>query len=316
MRKTVRFKFKSAGFLGVLILILISLSACRGLPQVGKLNHRSTSTSTPFRPAGTFTPTPEVQSAAALDQPLTPSPGQQTKTAVQTETAQQTETQVPGSPTQEEQTPSPGPSETSPPAVQTKTNTPTTVSAAPQPTKTTAPTAASKTNTPEPTSANQPATATHTSVPPTATSAPAGCNYSGNNTYENQVVDLINKERKNHGLAPLTSHSSLRQAARGHSQDMACRDEPPSHIGSDGSTLGSRLSAAGYSYSWAAENIAYSSSQSFSPATVVQMWMSSSGHKKNILSSKAKHIGVGFRYADDGNPGDYDAFYTADFGRP
>jgi len=127
---------------------------------------------------------------------------------------------------------------------------------------------------------------------------------------------LINKERKNRGLAPLTSNSSLRSAARGHSQDMACNDHF-SHTGTDGSILPARLSAAGYSYSWAAENIAASSSQGFSPAAVVNNWMSSSsGHKENILNSKAKHIGVGFRYADDGNPGDYDAYYTADFGRP
>ena len=44
--------------------------------------------------------------------------------------------------------------------------------------------------------------------------------------------------------------------------------------------------------------------------------MNSAGHKKNILSGKAKHIGVGFRYVDNGNNKDMDAYYTADFARP
>lgn len=129
------------------------------------------------------------------------------------------------------------------------------------------------------------------------------------------MVNLINQERQNRGLAPLSQHASLRTAARRHSQDMACSDHF-SHTGTDGSTLGSRLSSAGYSYTWAAENIAASSSQSFSPGAVVNMWMNSPGHEANILSGKAQHIGVGFRYAGDGNAGDFDAYYTADFGRP
>lgn len=126
---------------------------------------------------------------------------------------------------------------------------------------------------------------------------------------------MINKERKDRGLPALSQHSSLRQAARRHSQDMACNDHF-SHTGTDGSTLGSRLLDAGYSYSWAAENIGASSSQSFSAQSVVTMWMNSPGHRKNILSENAKHIGVGFRYVDDSDSGDYDAYYTADFARP
>jgi uncharacterized protein YkwD len=96
---------------------------------------------------------------------------------------------------------------------------------------------------------------------------------------------------------------------------MACNDFF-SHTGSNGSTLSSRLRDAGYSYSWAAENIAASSSSSFSAQAVVSMWMNSSGHKKNILSENTIHIGVGFRYAGDGDMGDLDAYYTANFGRP
>ena len=126
---------------------------------------------------------------------------------------------------------------------------------------------------------------------------------------------LINQERTDRGLPALVQNSSLRAAARRHSEDMACNDIF-SHTGSDGSTFSSRMLDAGYSYSWAAENIAASSSSSFSAQAVVSMWMNSTGHRKNILSENAIHIGVGFRYAGDGVTGDLDAYYTADFGRP
>ncbi len=129
------------------------------------------------------------------------------------------------------------------------------------------------------------------------------------------MIILINQERTDRGLPALAQHASLTLAARRHSQDMACNDNW-SHTGSDGSTLSTRLIAAGYSYSWAAENIAASSSQYFSPQSVVSIWMNSTGHRNNILSANAVHIGVGFRYAGDIDLLSYDAYYTADFGRP
>jgi uncharacterized protein YkwD len=153
-----------------------------------------------------------------------------------------------------------------------------------------------------------------TSAPP-ATQTPDGCTFSGNATYENQVVVLINQERTDRGLPALGNNSSLQLAARRHSEDMACNDFF-SHTGSDGSTLSSRLLAAGYSYSWAAENIAASSSSNFSAQAVVSVWMNSPGHKANILSENVTQLGVGFRYAGDSAAQDFDAYYTADFGRP
>ena len=164
-------------------------------------------------------------------------------------------------------------------------------------------------------------TETYTQEPPTltsepaATSTPTGCAFIGNSTFENQVIDLINQVRSAHSLPALAANSSLRLAARRHSEDMACTDLF-SHTGSDGSTLSSRLLDAGYSYSWAAENIAASSTCSFSAQSVVDMWMNSTGHRNNILSVNAVHIGVGFRCVSDNITGDLDAYYTADFGRP
>ena len=188
-----------------------------------------------------------------------------------------------------------------------------------KPPATTAPTnPPADTNTPIPpadTNTPIPPADTNTPQPPTATSPPGECVFSGNSTYENQVIVLINQERTDRGLSALVQNSSLTLAARRHSEDMACNDNW-SHTGSDGSTLATRILAAGYTYSWAAENIATSSSQYFSAQSVVNMWMNSTGHRANILSENAVHIGVGFRYAGDVDLLPYDAYYTADFGRP
>ena len=215
----------------------------------------------------------------------------------------------------------PGPTATWNP-VSTATYTPTLAPTSP-PTATSAPTSTSvppgtspPTNTSVPSATWVPPATyppTYTTVP-TSTSPPAGCSPAGNNSYENQVINLINQERTSRGLSELSLNSSLRQAARRHSQDMACNDFF-SHTGSDGSSMASRISAAGYSYSWAAENIAASSSCGFSAQSVVNMWMGSTGHRNNILSTNAVHIGVGFRCVSDGISGDLDAYYTANFGR-
>lgn len=316
-----------------LILILTAavvavITGCAPQVDLSKKSARAASTLTPFLPKATFTSTP-----------LPPVVEQAGSTPQQTKTAQ---AQQPSKTDQTTEQPDPTlpPSETAPPTDTTKpeataTDPPPTATSSlkdtspPPATKTDKPPTVQPTNTPQkdtqktekpsatpkdttaPTKTPKPSA---TPVPATNTPKPAGCSFSGNAGYESKVVELINKERMKRDLPALSMHSSLRMAARKHSKDMACNDHF-SHTGTDGSTLGSRLSAAGYSYSYAAENIAASSSQGFSPSAVVSSWMNSSGHKKNILSNKIKHIGVGFRYADV-DDSSLDAYYTADFARP
>ena len=318
----------------VFILLLILISGCLLLPDAPKTISRRTQTSTPFLPKATFTLTPEVDDISLLAPSQTNTPEEITPTAAATAPNQPSAT-----PENTDTSPTSSPTAAASPTEGPAANTPAPTASAvpsntPRPSSTPAKNPSQPTATQKPPTATQkpaeptdspPPTSTFTKVPPTETPAatatsqptaspvPQGCTYSGNATYENQVVNLINQERQDRGLSPLSKNASLRQAARRHSQDMACNDHFK-HTGTDGSNLASRLSDAGYSYSWAAENIAASSSQSFSPQAVVNMWMNSSGHRQNILSSRAKHIGVGFRYVNN-NQG-FDAYYTADFGRP
>ena len=65
---------------------------------------------------------------------------------------------------------------------------------------------------------------------------------------DQQVLDLTNQQRQQHGCAALVLSAQLSAAASAHSQDMAVHDLF-SHTGADGSTMVSRAEAAGYSYS-------------------------------------------------------------------
>jgi uncharacterized protein YkwD len=100
------------------------------------------------------------------------------------------------------------------------------------------------------------------------------------------------------GLAPLTAHSAVEQAALIHSIDQA-RMNQMSHTGSDGSNGGTRLTRAGYTWSTWGENVAagYGSASS-----VVAGWMGSSGHRANIVNPSFVHVGVAVAYAADGTP--------------
>lgn len=311
--------------LTILILIL-STSACTLFQGTLKMSTKRPSTLTPFLPKATFTYT----LTQVNDENLGQSADSTAKSGTTNEESS-TKTVNPGSQNSTDPQSSPPPTVTSNPTTQLSPSfTPTPKSSSPPPTatKTPIPNTKAPSNTPDikptqttnpsPTSNNDPPTSTPASSPtlkPTATPKPSGCDYTFNSNYENRVIELVNDVRKDHGLKPLSYNTSLRNAARRHSRDMACNNFL-SHTGSDGSSPGDRIISAGYNYSWYAENIAASSSSSFTPQQAVNLWMNSQGHKDNILSDKAKHVGVGFCYVGDDDPQDMDSFYTIDFAKP
>ncbi|MBY4895258.1 CAP domain-containing protein [Rhodobacteraceae bacterium N5(2021)] len=94
--------------------------------------------------------------------------------------------------------------------------------------------------------------------------------------------------RAGQGLArPLGHSAALQAAAQAHVDDMA-QSGNLSHTGSNGSTLTSRLRAAGYSACFAAENIAAGQANT---AEVFEDWMGSGGHRRNILAAEATQFG-------------------------
>jgi uncharacterized YkwD family protein/spore coat assembly protein SafA len=116
---------------------------------------------------------------------------------------------------------------------------------------------------------------------------------------EQQVVNLVNAERAKAGLKPLKADWELARVARFKSEDM--RDNRYfDHNSPIYGTPFQMMKSFGINYRSAGENIAAGQTTAES---VMQAWMNSPGHKKNILSPSFTHIGVG--YAKGGSYGHY-----------
>ncbi|MGC9379911.1 CAP domain-containing protein [Streptomyces sp. MH13] len=121
---------------------------------------------------------------------------------------------------------------------------------------------------------------------------------------EARVLALVNEERAAAGCSPVTANSRLTRAADDYSDVMASSGVM-SHTGPDGSTMASRVEAAGYQWSTLGENIARGQADA---ASVMDSWMNSPGHRANILNCSFKELGVGVHFGDGG------PWWTQNFG--
>ena len=120
-----------------------------------------------------------------------------------------------------------------------------------------------------------------------------------------QILTLVNAERTGRGLLALTRNALLDAAAQAHANDMRANSFF-SHTGSDGSNVGDRATAAGYSWTTIGENIGEGS---HSPEDMMDLWMNSPGHRANILNPDFTDLGVGIN--DSGT-----TLWVQVFGRP
>lgn len=150
-------------------------------------------------------------------------------------------------------------------------------------------------------------------------------------SFEDQVVEIVNQERDQAGVPPLKRNPQLDASSVLHSTNMADRDFF-NHCDPDtGDSSGDRMTAAGYPWIDAGENIAAGYS---TPADVMAAWMTSPGHRNNIESSDYREIGVGYVQPagdannvrrdldavpdcipDAANYGPYYRYWTQNFGR-
>ena len=137
-----------------------------------------------------------------------------------------------------------------------------------------------------------------------AVAAPAEAATVSTSTLQTQVVSLSNAERVKAGCTSLPVNAQLLWAARGHSKYMATTGKF-SHTGARKSTFIARAKAAGYSAA-RSENIAWGYRTA---AEVVDAWMKSPGHRRNLLDCGAKTFAVGVVLSANGTP-----YYTQDFG--
>jgi uncharacterized YkwD family protein len=137
----------------------------------------------------------------------------------------------------------------------------------------------------------QPAQQPTTTTEPTQTTQTT----SALSAYEQKVVDLTNQERAKKGLAALKVDTALSKVAREKSLDMS-KNGYFSHTSPTYGSPFDMMKQFGISYQYAGENIAMGQR---TPEEVVQAWMNSEGHRKNILSANFSYIGVG--YIESGN---------------
>lgn len=112
------------------------------------------------------------------------------------------------------------------------------------------------------------------------------------------VLSVVNSARAKAGCAPLRLNRKLMAAAQTHARNMAEKDFF-GHKGKDGSRFSSRIKRQGYTYRAAAENIAAGQA---SARQVALDWLSSPGHRRNILNCTLKDTGIAVAYQPDDQP--------------
>ena len=105
---------------------------------------------------------------------------------------------------------------------------------------------------------------------------------------EADMLELVNRERRAHGLKPLRADPEAAEVARAHSRDMFARGYF-SHITPDGADPFERMRRGGLRFRAAGENLAFSRTLPMAH----QGLMNSPGHRANILQPHFGRVGVG-----------------------
>lgn len=124
---------------------------------------------------------------------------------------------------------------------------------------------------------------------------------------QQQVLALVNQNRRKGGCGDLSLDRRLIFAAYGHAVDMARRGYF-AHESLNGDGAGDRVSEAGYRWQRYGENIARGQD---SPYDVVDGWMHSPEHRENIMDCKLHQMGIGLAFSPDRTP-----YWVQDFATP
>lgn len=111
---------------------------------------------------------------------------------------------------------------------------------------------------------------------------------------ELRLVRLVNGDREKHGLAPLAIDARLVEVARAHSREM--RDTGVvAHVSPTTGSAGDRVRSGKIRSSLVLENVA----RAYGVGEAEEGLMNSPGHRANILSRDATHMGLGITLGGD-----------------
>ena len=120
---------------------------------------------------------------------------------------------------------------------------------------------------------------------------------------EDEMLNLINEERKKAGIAPLKQDVLIRNVARSFSRDHLIKGYF-AHTSPDGQTLYDRLKLANVTFTAAGENIALAPTVELAHVGL----MNSPKHRQNILDPQFSRVGIGIM-----DTGQYGLMITQDF---
>lgn len=110
-----------------------------------------------------------------------------------------------------------------------------------------------------------------------------------------KALARVNEARRAAGRPPVVPNPRLDAAAQ-HYAELMLHDGFYGHVTHQGGSPRSRVEAAGYrSFTFLGENIAQGL---FGPEEVVERWLASPGHRRNILEAQASDTGLGVAFGD------------------
>ena len=111
---------------------------------------------------------------------------------------------------------------------------------------------------------------------------------------ERQLFELVNRDRKAAGLPALVWDDRVAAVARAYSQEMR-RTHVVAHVSPLSGSAADRVRAAGIKTAVVLENVA----RAYAVEEAHQGLMNSPGHRENILSTAATHVGIGVAFGDE-----------------
>ena len=123
-----------------------------------------------------------------------------------------------------------------------------------------------------------------------------------------QVLQLVNLERADAGLAPVVAEPALQKIA----DDFACRMIVEDFFGhtdpENGHGPGDRAVMGKYAFYAIGENLAAGQE---TPAEAMRVWMESPAHRDIILDEKWSEVGLSVRFG-----GEFSIYWVQEFGAP
>lgn len=111
---------------------------------------------------------------------------------------------------------------------------------------------------------------------------------------ERRLLALVNRDRQTAGLSTLIWDDKVAAVARGHSEEMR-RTKNVAHISPTTGSAGDRVRAAKIKTAVVLENVA----RAYGVGEAHQGLMNSPGHRANITSRTATHLGIGVVFGDE-----------------